>query len=166
MPGWTNNRFFDRYGQVLCYNGKNIPGRSVAALNSLVQDLRRKRLTFTGIFIVLTLLFGFVQYQWEQGKLTEEVLQWLLLGWRLSIGVLCLWFGYAVGINKQTTWFMTMLSVLHQVTSWLALLYFLYKSGIMLINAKKQALAGAERNDTTPATGEGQGKKTKRKSKK
>ncbi|MEW6698229.1 MAG: hypothetical protein ACOY35_11960 [Bacillota bacterium] len=135
-------------------------------MNSLVQDLRRKRLTFTGIFIVLTLLFGFVQYQWEQGKLTEEVLQWLLLGWRLSIGVLCLWFGYAVGINKQTTWFMTMLSVLHQVTSWLALLYFLYKSGIMLINAKKQALAGAERNDTTPATGEGQGKKTKRKSKK
>lgn len=123
-------------------------------MNSLASDIRKKRLTFAIIFIILTLLFGLVQWQWEQGKLTETNLQWLLLGWRLLIGALCLWFGYAVGINKQTTWFMTMLSVLHQVTSWIALLFFLYKSGVMLINAK--------RNNTelsAKITQEGQGKK-------
>lgn len=111
-------------------------------MNALAQELRKKRLTFTVVFIVFTLLFGLVQWQWEQGNLSEQQLQWLLLAWRLSIGVLCLWFGYAIGLNKQTTWFMTMLAVLHQVTSWLALLYFLYKSGVMLINAKRGNVAG------------------------
>lgn len=129
-------------------------------MNSLAQDIRKKRLTFTVIFIILTLLFGLVQWQWELGKLTETNLKWLLLTWRLLIGVLCLWFGYAVGINKQTTWFMTMLSVLHQVTSWIALLFFLYKSGVMLINAKKDS---AERSNKI--TQQGQEKKKNPKAK-
>ncbi|SHK83051.1 hypothetical protein SAMN02745123_03286 [Desulforamulus aeronauticus DSM 10349] len=116
-------------------------------MNALAQEIRRKRLTFTAVFIVLTLLFGLVQWQWEQGNLSEKELQWLLLAWRLLIGVLCLWFGYAVGIHKQTVWFMTMLAVLHQVTSWLALLYFLYKSGVMLIKAKKGATASGQAKD-------------------
>lgn len=134
-------------------------------MNALAQELRKKRLTFTAVFIVLTLLFGVVQWQWEQGNLSEEQLQWLLLAWRLSIGVLCLWFGYAIGLNKQTTWFMTMLAVLHQVTSWLALLYFLYKSGVMYINAKKGVSVAPQAKGKGPEQsikGKKAGKKTKK----
>lgn len=134
-------------------------------MNALAQELRKKRLTFTAVFIVLTLLFGVVQWQWEQGNLSEEQLQWLLLAWRLSIGVLCLWFGYAIGLNKQTTWFMTMLAVLHQVTSWLALLYFLYKSGVMYINAKKGVTVAPQTKGKGPEQsikGKKAGKKTKK----
>ena len=134
-------------------------------LNALAQEIRKKRLTFTVIFIVLTLLFGLVQWQWEQGNLSEKELQWLLLAWRLSIGVLCLWFGYAVGINKQTVWFMTMLAVLHQVTSWLALLYFLYKSGVMLIQAKK-GLTVSEQAKGKESLAEGRSLKNGKSSKK
>ncbi|SHE29441.1 hypothetical protein SAMN02745133_00051 [Desulforamulus putei DSM 12395] len=137
-------------------------------MNSLAREIRNKRLTFTVIFIILTLLFGLVQWQWEQGNISEDELKWILLAWRLSIGALCLWFGYAIGLHKQTTWFMTMLAVLHQVTSWMALLYFLYKSGVMLINAKKGITVQGEskRKDSTEMGSGSKSKKANRKAKK
>ncbi|GAB6157222.1 hypothetical protein JCM39194_04220 [Desulfotomaculum varum] len=136
-------------------------------MNDLARDIRNKRLTFTIIFIVLTLLFGLVQWQWEQGNIAEDQLKWMLLAWRLAIGLLCLWFGYAIGLPSQTTWFMTMLAVLHQVTSWMALLYFLYRSGVMLINAKKGLLEKPNKQaKPVPEQAAGRAKASNRKAKK
>lgn len=104
-------------------------------MNQLVQDIRSKRLKFTLLFIALTAIYGLISYLGE-GKITEQVQQYIVLGWRISLALLSLWFGYAVGISKQTTWFMSLLAIL-PIVSWVGVLYLLFKSGSMLVEAKK-----------------------------
>ncbi|ABO49969.1 hypothetical protein Dred_1439 [Desulforamulus reducens MI-1] len=102
---------------------------------TLAEEIRKKRLIFTLLFVTFTAIYGIFSWQGEI-RLTEQQLQYVVLGWRLSLAVLSLWFGYAVGIRKQTTWFVSMLAIL-PIVSWLGVLYLLFKSGSMLVEAKK-----------------------------
>lgn len=105
-------------------------------LEQLALEIRKKRITFTLAFIAITV--GFYLVNWQLGEIgaTENVQQAVFLLGRLFVVGLYLWFGYAMGINKQTVWFMGMLAIL-PIASWLGLLYLLYKSGQMQLEAKK-----------------------------
>ena len=129
-------------------------------------ELRKKRITFTLIFVAFTAVYGLITWMGE-GKLTEQAQQYIVLGWRLSIAALSLWFGYAIGIKKQTTWFVSMLAIL-PIVSWLGVLYLLFKSGTMLVSAKKgetSQTAGRQR-DVIDVKSEDRARKNKKKSKK
>lgn len=105
-------------------------------MNQTAQEIKRKRITFTLIFILLTVGFYLVNWQLAEAGTSETIQQYVYLAGRLSVAVLYLWFGYSVGISKQTSWFMSMLAIL-PVASWIGLLYLLYKSGQMELAAKK-----------------------------
>ena len=133
-------------------------------MSTLAEDIRKKRRLFTLLFVVSTVIYGLVSYYGES-KLSEQQLQYVVLGWRMSIAVISLWFGYAVGIKKQTTWFVSMLAIL-PVVSWFGVLYLLFKSGSMLVEAKKGSPAGAlagTKRDSGAAKGANQGKKNRHK---
>lgn len=128
-------------------------------MSTFVDELQKKRRIFTLLFITFTAIYGLVFWQGET-KLTEQQLQYVVLGWRLSLAALSLWFGYAIGINKQTVWFVSLLAIL-PVISWIGVLYLLFKSGSMLFEAKK-AQRGAKDQVTSKAKGgKKQGKKRK-----
>ncbi|MDO7787731.1 hypothetical protein [Desulforamulus aquiferis] len=105
-------------------------------MNQAAQEIKRKRITFTLVFISLTVGFYLINWQLAEANISETIQQYVYLAGRIAVAGLYLWFGYAVGISKQTTWFMSMLAIL-PVVSWLGLLYLLYKSGQMELNAKK-----------------------------
>lgn len=104
-------------------------------MSTLVDELKKKRRIFVLFFIILAAIYGLVFWQGET-KLTEQQLQYFKLGWRLSVAVLSLWFGYAIGLKWHIVWFVSLLAIL-PVMSWLVIIYLLYRSGSMLIEAKE-----------------------------
>lgn len=112
----------------------------------LVQRIKTKRIIFAAIFIVLTLAFYLINLRLDQLNVSEPVVQYVILAERLAMAALYFWFGYTVGINKQTTWFMSMLAVF-PVLSWLGLMVLLFKSGKMQLEAGKGTVeVKADRN--------------------
>ena len=106
-------------------------------MNETALKIKNKRLIFVIAFIFLTLLYKYVNLQMVDMKMSESIQQYVILAQRVTFVVLYLWFGYSVGINKQTTWFMSMLAVLHPLTPLIGLMVLLFKSGQMQIQAAK-----------------------------
>ncbi|AEF93810.1 hypothetical protein Desca_0934 [Desulfotomaculum nigrificans CO-1-SRB] len=99
------------------------------------EVIRKKRIIFTVGFIVLTVASYYINEKIIMPHYSQYIKQ-AYLAQKLAVAALYVWFGYALGIDKQTTWFMGLLAIL-PIVSWIGLLYLLYKSGQMLLEAKK-----------------------------
>ncbi|MEG6520588.1 hypothetical protein [Desulfotomaculum sp. 1211_IL3151] len=128
-------------------------------MSTFVDDLQKKRRVFTVLFVAFTAIYGLVFWQGET-KLTEHQLQYVVLGWRLSLAALSLWFGYAIGLKQHTVWFVSLLAIL-PVVSWIGVLYLLFKSGSMLFEAKKAQKGSKAQVTEREKGGKKQGKKRK-----
>lgn len=137
-------------------------------MNELVGIIRRKRIIFTLVTVGLAVLYGLINWLGE-GKISETELKYIILAWRLSMATLSMWFGYAVGIKKQTIWFVSMLAILPPPISWLGVLYLLYKSGQMQLEAKRaetSETALTKRDASQEESNRDKPRKTKKKAKK
>lgn len=103
-------------------------------MNQTAAEIRKKRIIFTVGFIILTLVSYYVNEKVIMPHYSAYLRQAYLVQ-KLAIAGLYVWFGYSMGINKQTVWFMGLLAIL-PIVSWIALLYLLFKSGQMLLEAK------------------------------
>ncbi|GAB6181460.1 hypothetical protein JCM14036_27790 [Desulfotomaculum defluvii] len=131
-------------------------------MSTLVEDIQKKRRIFTLLFVTFTAIYGLISWQGET-RLTDQQFQYVILGWRISLAALSLWFGYAIGINKQTTWFVSLLAIL-PIVSWIGVLYLLFKSGSLLLQAKKEIQRGGKAQVAAKGqkSKEGKSRKTKR----